>query len=298
MLYEEIEELRACLPQGRTLFPYGKDWYAIQLLRLGLRRHGTMAALRKSGLGRLLDKENVRRWLGSLGKRDPTPGDLELLWPEQVEIFRLTLDHFDGWAQTSRRGRRGWNLVLQLNLNEEDARWMDRFGTERTADPFEWSFHPVHEGRHRTLAWARIDLDWSSGEALIEEVQNDRLRLVRSELRRLESCGDKLDAEGRRRHRLLDEYWNGRLALARRVWDEAILSAALRLIVAELGLRRVFYHTPESGVRYKGDGAKDAPLSVYTELPRRFCFRRTDETPRFLDRKTTRKRPPFHLLEL
>ena len=39
-------------------------------------------------------------------------------------------------------------------------------------DPFEWTSHPVHEGRHRTLAWARIDLDWESGEALIEEIQN------------------------------------------------------------------------------------------------------------------------------
>ncbi|GAA5484683.1 hypothetical protein [Haloferula sargassicola] len=302
MLYEELEELRACLPAGRTLFHYGKDWYAIQLLRLTLRQPMAVADLKRSCFAALLDKPRVRHWLGSLGKPVLTATDLDLLWPEETEAFRLTIDAFDGWAQTSRGGRQCWNLVLQLNLNTADARWLERHGyASPENDPFTYHWHPVNEGRHRTLAWARIDLDWASGEALIEEIQNDRLRIVQRELHNLEQFGARHrlgDAQGRELAGLR-EYWHHRLRLARAVWDEAMLSAALDLIVRELGLRRVFYHTPESGARYKGWGADGAPRSVYTTLPRRFCFRLTDEAPRFLRRVARRRKAPrFHLLDL
>lgn len=282
----EAEELLSCLSRGRTLFPYGKDWYAVSLLRMAM-RHTTLPQLKHTRLGNLLEKPRLRAWLGSLGKQSPTPADLDLLWPDETETYRLTAGLFDGWAQTSRKGKDAWNIVLQINLNENDARIMERKFPDRSDDPFEYRWHPVHEGRHRTLAWARIDLDWSSGEALIEEIQNDRLREVgesvayirRQGLKTVWLNGQEVDAA------FVLDYWDKRLRLSRQWWDEAMLSAAVGFIVNELGLRRIYYHSPISGAKLKGDGANKAPTSLYTDLPKRFCFEKTIDLPTFLKRK-------------
>lgn len=183
MKQHEAEELLSCLPAGRTLFTYGKDWYAVSLLQMGMRETGCHE-IRNSRWANLLAKPRVRAWLESLGRNSLSAADLDLLWPDEAETYRLTAGLFDGWLQTSRRGRNRWNIVLQLNLNEDDARLMERRFPDRGADPFERRYHPIHEGRHRTLAWARIDLDWDSGEALIEEIQSDRLRDVGREVER------------------------------------------------------------------------------------------------------------------
>ena len=269
------------LPSGRTLFTYGKDWYALSLLEMGLHRSAP-GQLEKSRLALLLEKPAVRSWIGSLGRRDFAPSDLALLRPGESETYRLTASLFSGWTQTTRRGNDGWNLVLQLNLNADDARWMERIFPERRNDPFEWRCHPIHQGRHRTLAWARIDLDWDSGEALIEEIQNDRLRAVSAMVARIRERGldtirlrdTEVDA------RFVLRYWEERLRLSRKWWDEAMLCAAILFIVRELGIHRIYYHSPVSGSRLKR--VKDAPVSLYSDLPRRFCFEKTGDLPAFL----------------
>jgi len=285
----EAEELLSCLSRGRTLFTYGKDWYAVSLLRMAM-RNATLAQLRNTRLVNLLEKPRLRAWLGSLGKKSPTPEDLDLLWPEETETYRLTAGLFDGWLQTSRKGKEGWNIVLQINLNENDARIMERKFPDRSDDPFEYRWHPVHEGRHRTLAWARIDLDWSSGEALIEEIQNDRLREVGDNVARIRRQGlntVRLNGQDVDAAFVLD-YWDKRLRLSRQWWDEAMLSAAVGFIVNELGLRRIYYHSPISGAKLKGGGAAKAPTSLYTDLPKRFCFEKTNDLPAFIKRRRGR----------
>ncbi len=290
MKQEEAEELLSLLPGGRTLFTYGKDRYAISLLRMGMER-ACHEELKKTSLGRLFEKPQLKAWLGSLGKKAITPGDLDMLWPQETETYRLTAGLFEGWTQTTRKGDDGWNIVLQLNLNGSDAEWMERIQPDRGNDPFERTYHPIHEGRHRTLAWARIDLDWETGEALIEEIQNDRLREVRLDVDRILSqklttvriWGVEMDAN------LILRYWNERLRLSRQFWDEAMLCAAIRFIVEELGIRRIWYHSPVSGARLKN--VEDAPVSLYTDLPRRFCFEKTAEVPRFVRRIKRRHRP-------
>ncbi len=282
----EAEELLSCLSRGRTLFTYGKDWYAVSLLKMAM-RHSTLTQLKNTRLGNLLEKPRLRAWLGSLGKKLPTPADLDLLWPEETETYRLTAGLFNGRIQTSRKGKDAWNIVLQINLNENDARIIERKFPERSDDPFEYSWHPVHEGRHRTLAWARIDLDWSCGEALIEEIQNDRLREVGDYVARIRRQGLKtvrLNYQDVDASFILD-YWDKRLRLSRQWWDEAILSAAVGFIVNELGIRCIYYHSPISGAKLKGDGAAKAPTSLYTDLPKRFCFDKTDDMPAFVKRK-------------
>lgn len=281
----EAEELLSCLTSGRTLFTYGKDWYAICLLRMAMRHH-TLAELKQTRLGNLLEKPRLRSWLGSLGKKFPDIDELALLWPDETETYRLTAGLFEGWTQTSRKGKDSWNVVLHLNLNESDARTIEKKFPDRENDPFECRWHPINEGRHRTLAWARIDLDWNSGEALIEEIQNDRLRNVSEEVSRIRKYQLKtvrMNSEEVDAAFILD-YWDERLLLSRQWWDEAMLAATVGFIVNELGIRRIFYHSPESGARLKGYGAAKAPTSLYTDLPKRFCFERTTELPAFIKR--------------
>ncbi|MEO1857602.1 MAG: hypothetical protein ABGY95_09615 [Rubritalea sp.] len=73
-----------------------------------------------------MQKPKVRQWLGAFGSTELDADDLRLIYPEGAETFRLTVDRFDGWIQTTQRGKNRWNLVLQLNLNESDARFLDK----------------------------------------------------------------------------------------------------------------------------------------------------------------------------
>jgi len=284
MKQSEAEELLSCLPHGRTLFTYGKDWYAITLLKMALRRSAS-EQLRQSSFRNLFEKPRLRAWLGTLGKKSFTTEDLDLLCPDDAETYRLTAGLFSGWAQTTRKGKDAWNIVLQLNLNGDDARLMEKHVPDRSMDPFEWTCHPVHRGHHRTLAWARIDLDWDRGEALIEEIQNDRIREVRHAVERIKRekqksiriSGQEMDSA------FVLAYWDQRLRVSRQCWDEAMLCAAIRFIVEELGIHRIFYHSPLSSQRLKGFGRWSAPpVSIYTDLPKRFCFERTSELPAFV----------------
>ena len=68
-----------------------------------------------------------------------------------------------------------------------------------------------------------------------------------------------------------------------------MLSAALSLVRNELGVRRVFFHTFETGSRLKRMGACAPPRSLYTKLPRRFCFRPTHSGPLFLHEERDRR---------
>ncbi len=50
----------------------------------------------------------------------------------------------------------------------------------------------------------------------------------------------------------------------------------------ELGIRRIFYHTFDSGVKLNRIAGTRPPRSLYTRLPSRFCFRETCVPPSFL----------------
>ena len=150
-------------------------------------------------------------------------------------------------------------------------------------------------------ALGNVLADASSDEALIEEIQNDRLREVRDWVDHIRSRRlDRVRIHGVEwPAAFLLEYWNVRLRLARAVWDEAITCAAIRLIVSELGIRRIWFHTPESGRLYKSIAGSGPPRSVYMDLPRKFCFRPVSERPAFLHKARRRANDVgFQLLEI
>ena len=82
------------------------------------------------------------------------------------------------------------------------------------------------------------------------------------------------------------------------LWDEAVLAAAIEFCVGELGISNIYYHSFETGNALKGISDTYPPRSLYTDLPRQFCFEQTEEMPRMLrkrrdvNRKLKRVREP------
>ena len=59
-----------------------------------------------------------------------------------------------------------------------------------------------------------------------------------------------------------------------------MLTATLDFVHRELGINKVFYHSFDTGVRLKGiESGWGPPRSIYTDLPRRFCFELGEERP-------------------
>jgi hypothetical protein len=71
------------------------------------------------------------------------------------------------------------------------------------------------------------------------------------------------------------------------IWDEALLTAALQFIRQELGIAKVYLHTPETGGVIKRIKYAQPPRSLYSSLPKKFCFRQTDKAPEFLQQDRT-----------
>ena len=69
-----------------------------------------------------------------------------------------------------------------------------------------------------------------------------------------------------------------------------MLAATIWFLREEIGISRIYYHTHEYGAQLKRIRWGLPPRSLYTSLPRRFCFERTEEAPEFLVRYATRGR--------
>ena len=68
------------------------------------------------------------------------------------------------------------------------------------------------------------------------------------------------------------------------MWDEAMLAATLWFLRVELGIRWIFYHTFETGNWLKDMIRSKPPRSLYTDLPKQFCFQETYNPPAFIMR--------------
>ena len=145
----------------------------------------------------------------------------------------------------------------------------------------------MRNGEFPTVAWARLDFDLETGEALIEELQSDLLR-------DLKSYADKAYLAEKEGSATFDIYraefdtkrviriWEDDFSAERAHWQEAVLSAAIRFLVSEIGMRKIYYHTEDTGSYLKRITGTRPPRSLYTALPKRFCFDETDEVPQLL----------------
>ena len=302
MTRREIHEILACLPKGRTLFYYYKDAYAPLLLSQMVGTEVPVRALKRSRYARLLTRPIVKELLAQAGNGVLGADPLRAIWPGRTEAYRLTLGtwgqaggKWDSWYQTSRCGL---NLVLQLNFSNQHNAHYRRLLRPGTRHPFVNADHPVADEPEFTMAWARLDVDLSTGEALIEELQTDWLRRARRcmEVIRYRS-GFPMWQQQALAWRFRDgtptvgrfmRYFEGILRPYLVTWDEAMLAAAIWFLRTELGVRRIYYHTFRGGVRAKRMGNCPPPRSLYTDLPRKFCFAQTTETPSFLRRRPRR----------
>ncbi len=290
MRKEILDEVIACLPEERTLFYYFKGQYAFFLLSCASRKRSSVGAVKRSPFQRLLNRPDIKALLANRGSGELKPEQFEFAWKENSQIFILTVDT---WGDSNRweyqTTRKGCNLVLQLNFSEKHNRTYQRLVKPDDDYIFNYSGHPVMARGKRdlyrhTLAWARIDFDLDSGEALIEEIQSDWVRRAGRCLQGIkqglapwyfEKCACRADD--------FVAYAEKVLAPFNDIWSEAMLTAAIRFVYKELGIGKIYYHTYETGRKIKQVYGGAPPRSLYSDLPRKFCFQETDEAPAFID---------------
>jgi hypothetical protein len=288
---EFAREVMECLPTGRTLFRYAKDDYAFLLLRMLSGREPCIHKLRQTPARKLLEKPAVKPFLAACAGGRLAPEALpENRFLPGERCYRLSLDQWGGtrkYWQCDQVSRKGASLVLQMNLNREQTDKLRATYASEDFDPFKNYCHPARSGDFPTLAWARLDFDLETGEALIEEIQTDLLR----DFQRIAEAA----YHSKKKNTKTFEMWGGNFDAARLIhcwekdfseerahWQEAMLSAAIWFLVFEIGVRRIYYHTETTGAYLKHIRGKKPPRSLYTELPRRFCFDETEEIPQLL----------------
>ncbi len=293
-----VEEIVQRENRRRLIFRYYKDRYALLLLRGligqcsndGAERATGQAIpiqdLRRTHFAPLLHKPAVKPALANAGDGLLTADRLEMVWPTEWTEFVLDFGVWEDdyeWAQVSRPGA---NLVIRLNFsNRHDSRFKQVFRADPNNQFNGWG-HPVTASGRTTLAWARVDYDPQSGDALIEEIQNDWIRYFENRLRY-----SRKHCKPQCRHRLALEQYALFLKLYRKIWAEALLAATLEYLTQEMGYRRIFYHSFETSCVLKGLQWDKPPRSIYEQVPRQFLMRSTSQTPEFLrsDRRAKRR---------
>lgn len=280
-----LREILQTQPHGRLCFRYWKGAYAPKLLGLLIGQGIRLADLRASRFAPFAAQPATAPALAASGDGRLTPEALAFCDDGFGLNYRLGLDRWVGMGKGYRHlqmSRAGFNLVLQLNFSgDHDERYHAEL-RPRGANPFTYWGHPVSREGMNTLAWARIDVDFETGEALIEEIQSDWVRFAHAFYDRAKVNG-QAELDGRtipiaRVGRYVDRV----LRPHAKVWDEAMLTAALGFIRTELGLTRVYMHDPETGAKLKSIVGALPPRSLYSTLPKRFCFEKVDEIPTFL----------------
>jgi len=278
-----LNEVIACLPKGKTHYRYFKGAYAPRLLQMLIPEQSSVHAIKQTRFRRLLEHPSVKPLVANSGNGQLDKEALNTVWQEPSHPLLLTVSRWGGqrdryWHQTSRYGE---NLVLQLNMPKEHQRQYQRY---ITADGGtlngRWSDHPVQlpEGNdafRETLAWSRIDIDFATNEALIEEVQSDGARYVQRWAKRYQQCGCEKCKERMKYIAWIQPYQT--------LWAEALLTATVEFIHRELGIERIFMHTARSGWKVKAMSKTwHAPRSLYSDLPKKFAFKQTYAAPEFL----------------
>ncbi len=300
-----LDEVIACLPNGKTHYRYFSGAYASRILSMLMPDQVGLHHLKQTRFKRLLEHKCVKPIVAHSGNGVLDRSALEASWHEPSQPYLLSLSRWGGrggrgWYQTSRGGE---NLVLQLNLpsqhQQQFTRWIDPSNLSNLNGL--WSSHPVQTdidqpSYRETLAWSRIDLDFDTNEALIEEVQSDAARKVISMTKRYKRCGCSRCIERLNYVKWFEPY--------QKLWSEALLCATIEFIHKELGIERVFMHTAKSGWEVKKMSKTwHAPRSLYSDLPKKFAFKQTYAAPEFLlqtrcYQKLIRKQPEIDFYQL
>ncbi|MEM8649831.1 MAG: hypothetical protein AAGF54_04815, partial [Pseudomonadota bacterium] len=85
-------------------------------------------------------------------------------------------------------------------------------------------------------------------------------------------------------------------------WQEVSMAAALQFITEELGISNVFIHDFETGNHLKrlAQDYRKPPRSIYSALPKKFCFQKSEISPDILGsqiKRITRNKKPRHRVD-
>ncbi len=292
----------------KRIFYYFRDRYALDILGHVAGEGSSVYKLKHSPYASLLHKPLVKKIIAKRGDAVVSSTDFYSYWPHEYQTYRVTFGHWgddstkgwvhDDYSQTSRAGK---NLVLQLNFNSSHNRAYKSLIDPDGKYPFEGFGHPINGRKERTLAWARIDIDLDNSTALIEEIQSDWVRDVQE----IKGVLDKVKHRGNARKAAIDKYlsqWGIACGETRFLvyyhehfipqaafWPETILFAAVKFLTGNLGLSRIYLHTYDTGLLIKGMKGAHPPRSLYTQLPKKFCFTTTRKPPNFLEESIFRR---------
>ncbi len=303
MKQEELGEVLACLGNERTLFYYFKDRYCLDLIDWHMvkmkRQSLPISQLNNSSVKKFIQKPVVKEIIKHCGNGFLTKEIIEAFWPHDFLTFTLTLDCWGegdkGYDQTSRNQR---NLVLQVNFdNKHTSEYQRLLRPDDHYGPFEYWCHPVRQDAKKTMSWIRMDFDFSTNEALIEEIQNDWLRQANGELIRVKKRLSRKSTlkPGDIVHGIhcdykdFEYYVEKVLKPYRKLWAEASMLAAIQFIRDTLGISTIYYHSFSTGNKLKKIYGLP-PKSMYTQLPKQFGFELTEEAPEFLAKDKHAKR--------
>ncbi|MEO1198279.1 MAG: hypothetical protein AAFX39_03440 [Pseudomonadota bacterium] len=277
-----LEEILQTQPESRLLFRYANGGYAPKLLYWLVGEGVRVQALKASAFKPLVAQPALTPALAAAGSGFLKRQHLSLCDTADALIYRLGLGAWRHKGQGFQMSRPGHQLVLQLNFTGEHDMAYRSTLRPGNAHPFTYWDHPVSREGFNTLAWARIDVDFDTGEALIDELQTDWVRFASRAYERAKVDG-RIQLDGRWIPvERVGRYVNRVLRPHAKAWDEAMLSAAIHFIRSDLGLNRIYLHDADTGARLKGIYGALPPRSLYTDLPRRFCFRRIEGMPEFL----------------
>ena len=305
MDFDTFFNVFSLLSRWEKTFPYHKDRYALMLLEYAAQDGISIAELKRGRYARLLNKPLVRQFLGRHGSSHVHADDIRAYEVPGATRYRIGFSRWPRekskrcedwtWQQTTRPG---YNFVLQLNFPLKHNHRVRRLAGRRVRhmDP---GSHPARLDREITMAWARIDLDLDHSEALIEEIQTDWIREVVDAAR-----PGPTSASARAWKQYIDELLEPHI----RQWDEAMLTAAISYLARHVGIRDIYFHTFQGGAQMKHmrTPSWQPPRSLYTKLPRRFCFQETPHAPHFIRkekaprvRKALEEKPVrWHVLRL
>jgi len=286
----DANEIIACLPKERTVYRYCNDEYAARLLAPKLGSAGApVREIRASRWGRLLDRKPVAEVLKHCGAATLCTNDLLGMPRENDRAYVLTLGLW-GWRGVDRRhyqtSRSGVNLVLQVNFDRAHDRTYQHMARPVSKVDLNYDAHPICKRGRTTMAWVRLDIDLATGQALIEEVQNDWLRGARwargAAVRAIKNGRSDEVIWGIGAAKRVKPYCEYVLRHHAHDWAEVALSAAVGFLIDEIGISQIWYHDSDTGARLKRIRWSKPPRSIYTSLPRSFCFERTSQAPAFI----------------
>lgn len=286
-------------------FWYYRDKYAVQLLDYFLKDSMKMSELKAGPHQNLLQKKPLKEITSRLSNNQLSKTDLANYIPKEWLNFNMTFTHWgtiskyhnDNWAQTTLPG---FSFVVQLNFDSiHDTLFHKLIKPIAGEDPlFKYTSHPNSDKKYQlTMAWARLDFDLTTGEVLIEEIQSDWFKSFDAIYqglidRKFKDERENISASWVAHYATTSIFklrqYKSFLSIYKKIWAEAIMSAAIDFCTKELGLRDIYMHTYESGCVLKDCSP---PKSLYTKVPKKFGFKLTKTAPTFIRRhKKIKKR--------